>query len=99
MKLGTSHRLSTALHDLDLAVASAQSHLDRATAAKAEVKSVTALYMNGRTTLDELLDAQRRLAQSMEDYHAAIAGQAIAIKDINFQRGPLLQQRGVKLED
>jgi len=58
----------------------------------------TSLYRSGKTTLDLVLDAQRRMSQSKTDYTSALAQYVTAIKDVHFRKGSLLTVHKLAIE-
>ena len=99
MELNTSHLLTTAVRDLDFNYVSAQTHFNRWKASQAEVDSVDALYRSGKTTLDLVLDAQRRRAQAQIDYYRALTEYNKSIAFVHFQKGSLLEYNNVMLAE
>ena len=99
MELNTVHLLSSAVRNLESSSALSTTHQCRAKTAKDEVASLTDSYRRGDVTIDLLLDAQRRLVQAEQDYHAEASDHAIALKDVEFRAGSLLERRGITLAD
>jgi hypothetical protein len=60
---------------------------------------VAAYEENKEVSLDLLLDAQRRLAESESRYYRALAEYAIATKNVHFVKGTLLEYDGVYLAE
>ncbi|MBC8354086.1 MAG: polysaccharide biosynthesis/export family protein [Planctomycetes bacterium] len=90
--------LTQSMRDADIFYQSAQTHFIRRKAATAEVESTTSLYRSGKTTLDLVLDAQRRLSQSKTDYTSALAQYVTAIKDVRFLKGTLLAEHKLAID-
>lgn len=99
MELNTSHLLTTAVRNLDFNYTSAQTHFNRWKASQAEVDSVDALYRGGKTTLDLVLDAQRRRAQAQIDYYRALTEYNKSIAEVHFRKGSLLEYNNIHLAE
>ena len=72
---------------------------DRFKATRSESESATALHKGGKTTLDHVLAAQRRFAEAGSEYHKAAAEYAIAVKNVRFQQGLLLEERNLAIAE
>jgi len=99
MELNTSHLLSTSIRNLDFNYQSAQTHFNRWKASQAEVDSVRVLYERGKTTLDLVLDAQRRRSQAQIDYYRALSEYNKSIAEVHFRKGSLLEYNNVHLAE
>jgi outer membrane protein TolC len=99
MKVDTGAEMARAIRMLDFSERSSQTHLNRAKAARAELMSANAGYQSGKTTIDVVLDAQRRLAQAERDYHQMVSDSAVAMKEVRFRTGMLLEHYGLKIAE
>ncbi|MDA1050464.1 MAG: TolC family protein [Planctomycetota bacterium] len=99
MELNTSHLLSTAVRNLDFNYRSAQTHFNRWKASQAEVDSVRVLYERGKSTLDLVLDAQRRRSQAQIDYYRALSEYNKSIAEVHFRKGSLLEYNNIHLAE
>lgn len=99
MELSQVHLLSTSVRTLDANYVLAQTHFNRLVAAEKEVESVQALYQGGKTTIDRVLDAQRRRAEAMDAHYRAIAEYNKSIADVHFRKGSLLEYNNVFLAE
>ena len=99
MELEISHQLTDAMQNLEAQQMIAQTHYNRTVAAEAEVNAMTAAYDTGTVTLDRLLDAQRRRAESEIAYYQAIVEYNLAIIQVHFRKGSLLDYNGVMLAE
>jgi len=99
MELNTSHLLTTAIRNLDFNYIAAQTHFNRWKASQAEVDSVDALYRGGKTTLDLVLDAQRRRASAQIDYYRALSEYNKSIAEVHFRKGSLLEYNNIHLAE
>ncbi|MBI2477633.1 MAG: TolC family protein [Planctomycetia bacterium] len=98
MELNAMHLLAKAARDVDFFYQSAKTTFNRSLAAEAEVESTTLLYRSGKSTLDLVLDAQRRLAQTKNDHTSARAHYSTAIKDVRYRTGSLLVAHNLLIE-
>jgi hypothetical protein len=73
--------------------------LQRRIAADDEVSSVNAAYKAGTTTLDQLLDAQRRQAEAETEYYRSIVDYNLAIMTLHYRKGSLLEYNNVALSE
>ena len=64
--------------------------------AESEVETLQALYETGQATLDQLLDAHRRLSDSELMYRRAVVEYSLALKDFHFQKGTLLDYEAIQ---
>jgi outer membrane protein TolC len=106
MEVQQVHLLSTAWRNVKFRYNLAVSHFDRWAAAQREVESATALQTAGTvggnrqaTPLDLLLDAQRRRAQSQNDYYRAICDYNKALAEVHFRKGSLLEFNNIHLDE
>jgi hypothetical protein len=94
------------LHDAAGAVAEferssivAQTAASRLDAARTQLEAVGAAFENDKAPLDLLLESQRLLADAESRYYRALAEYAIAIKNVHFSKGTLLDYDGVTLSE
>ena len=99
MELNTSHLLTTAMKGLDYTHRQAQLHYNRWAISKKEVDSAVALYRGGKTTLDQVLQSQRRHAQAQTDYYRALGSYSKAIADVHYRKGSLLNYNDIHLSE
>lgn len=99
LELEVTHQLSDAVRDLDLNYGLTQTYFNRRVAAEDEVEAVEAVLDSGRVTLDLLLDAQRRRAESESLYYRALVDYNRAIMRVHFRKGSLLEYNGVYLAE
>jgi outer membrane protein TolC len=99
MELNTSHLLATAMKNLDYNHRQAQLHYNRWAISQKEVDSAVALYKGGKTTLDQVLQAQRRHAQAQTDYYRVLGAYTKAIADVHFRKGTLLEYNDIHLSE
>jgi outer membrane protein TolC len=98
-ELEVSHQLANAIRELEDNYKITQTNFNRYIAGKDEYEAVLARYELGETTLDLLLDAQRRLAEAVNDYYRSLINYNEAIISVHFRKGSLLEYNGVYLAE
>jgi len=98
-ELTAVHTIADSQRDIDEYYILAQNHFNRRLAAQDEVNAVAATYEAGKTTLDQLLDAQRRLAEAESQYFNAIVQYNLSIAMLHYRKGSLLEYDGVYLAE
>lgn len=98
-ELELSHVLSEALRDVDRFYVLAETGFNRRVAAATNVTAVEAVYETGTATLDLVLDAQRRLADSESSYYRNLVDYNLAIRDVHLRKGSLLEYNNVYLAE
>jgi len=94
--------LSNAVAETDRAYAVLQTSINRLVAARQQVAAVQAAYEEGggaRVEFYVVLDAQRRLADAESRYFAARVDYALALRNVYFEKGTLLDDRGITLAE
>jgi len=99
MELNSIHLLNTAIRNLDSNFVLAQTHFNRWSAASVEVEAAQAQYEYGKSTLDLVLDAQRRRAQAEVDYYNSLIDYNKAIAEVHFRKGSLLEYNNIELAE
>lgn len=99
LELEVSHQLGDSVRDLDLNYGLTETNFNRRSAAQLEVEAVEASYDLGRVTLDLLLDAQRRRSDAESAYYRSLVDYNLAITDIHYRKGSLLDYNGVYLAE
>ncbi|MBX3427809.1 MAG: TolC family protein [Pirellulales bacterium] len=99
LELEITHDLSDAIRDLDFNYEVAQTNFNRRLASEDEVQARQALYDVGRQTLDFLLDAQRRRAESESATYRSLVDYNRAIARVHFNKDSLLEYNGVYLAE
>ncbi|MFP6673671.1 MAG: hypothetical protein VB878_01210, partial [Pirellulaceae bacterium] len=99
------------LHDLSAAVAEVErshrltrTNFNRKTAAYEELKSLESIYEDPSPDeiprlVDRLLDTQRRLADAESQFARSRGEYALALKNLQYQKGTLLEFNGVQLSE
>lgn len=91
--------LSTAVGDVDRTFTLVRTHYNRRTAAAQQVDSARASFEADATSLAELTDSRRRLADADAAYYRAVCDYAIALKNVHFERGSLLKHNQITLAE
>jgi hypothetical protein len=99
MELELSHVLSEAIRDVDRFYVLAETGFNRRVAAATNVTAVEAVYETGSATLDLVLDAQRRLADSESSYYRNLVDYNLSIRDVHLRKGSLLEYNNVYLAE
>lgn len=94
-----THDLSEAVRSLHRAFQLMKTNLNRRVAAYYEVQALKARFDVGFEQLDVLLQAQRRLADADSAYYRAVVDYMLAIRDVHFAKGSLLDYDGVSLAE
>jgi hypothetical protein len=68
-------------------------------AAQEEVRATEDSYELGKTTLDQVLDAQRRLAEQESSYFNSIVNYNLSITKLHYLKGSLLEFNNVALAE
>jgi len=103
MELELSHQLQEALRDLDRYHAQAQTNHNKRVAAGTELNAWEAREQAGMkvrdAAIDRKLDAQRRVATSKIDYYRSLVMYNVAVTQVHFRKGSLLEYNGVHLAE
>ncbi|MGD9636314.1 MAG: TolC family protein, partial [Pirellulales bacterium] len=92
--------LSDAVAETDRTFVVAQTTYNRLIASRQQHEALLAPFEeNKEVSLDLLLDAQRRLLESEVRYYRALAEYALAVKNVHFVKGTLLDYDGVYLTE
>ncbi|MBW3596976.1 MAG: TolC family protein [Planctomycetes bacterium] len=98
-ELNVSSLLAQAIRNMEAQYYLAQSFFSARLAAAEEVESVTQLYERGLTTLDLVLRAQQRLAESEISFYRALCEYNKGIAFVHFRKGSLLEYNNVMLAE
>ncbi len=93
------HDVSDAVSEMQRAYVVSQTAYNRFDAARQQLAAVKAAFDAEKAPLDLLLDAQRRLADAQSRYFRTLAEHAIAVKNVHFAKGTLLDYDGVYLSE
>ena len=93
------HEVAAAVAEMERAYVVSQTTFNRLDAAKQQLAAVIAAFEADKAPLDLLLDGQRRLADADSSHFRALAEYAIAVKNVHFAKGTLLDYDGVFLSE
>ncbi|HKD37984.1 MAG TPA: TolC family protein, partial [Pirellulales bacterium] len=91
--------VSNAIAEVDRAYQVAQTAFNRRMAAKADVASTKAAYESDKAPLDLYLEAQRRVATAESLFFASLVEYALAIKNLHYAKGSLLDYNEIYLAE
>lgn len=89
------HDLSVAVSEMDRSYVVMQTNYNRWVAARQQVAAVEAAFQDDRVEFIAVLDAQRRLAEAESAQYRSRVEYAVAVKNVNFEKGTLLDYLGV----
>ncbi|MCL2744671.1 MAG: TolC family protein [Planctomycetaceae bacterium] len=98
-ELELTHQLTESFREISETYQQSKTMLQKRIAADAEVSSVDAAYKAGTTTLDQLLEAQKRKADAETDYYRSIIDYNLAIMTLHYRKGSLLEYNNVCLTE
>lgn len=93
------HQLSDSLRSISLAYKQMQTTLALYKAAQDEVIATQNAYETESTTLDQLLQAQRRKAEAETSYYNSVIDYNLAIMTLHYRKGSLLEYNNVCLTE
>lgn len=93
------HDVSDAVAEMNRAYVVSQTSYNRFDAAQNQLAAVKAAFEAEKAPLDLLLDAQRRLADAQSKYFRSLTEHAIAVKNVHYAKGTLLDYDGVFLSE
>ena len=96
-ELELKYQLEDSFREISLAHQQMQSTLAAYQAANEEVYAVQAAVDVGKTTLDQLLQAQRRQSEAETGYHSSVVDYNLAIMMLHYRKGSLLEYNNVCL--
>jgi len=98
-ELEISHELSQAFQELDRWYQTTETNFNRRQAAAARVNAFTIDYRAGRAPLDLLLRSQISLAQAEIEYYRSLIQYNVALADLQFRKGTLLDHDNIALAE
>jgi hypothetical protein len=99
MELDVSHGLAKAVRNLDTQFQLSQTNANRWAASQKEVEAMEALYVGGRVTLNDLLEAQRRRAIAQAAFWNSVSEYNKAIADLHTRKGSIMEYNGVCFQE
>jgi len=91
--------LSTAVDEVDRAYTVLQTDIYRSKAAKDQLEALLAVYQAKQEGFFEVLDAQRRLSDAISHYYQSRVEYAVAIRNVHYEKGSLLDYCDVSLAE
>ncbi len=93
------HDVASAVAEMQRAYMVSQTALNRFEAARQQMEAVEAAFEADKISLDLLLDSQRRLADAQSRYYQTLTEYAVAVKNVHYAKGTLLDYDGVYLSE
>ena len=93
------HDVAASVSEMQRAYVVSQTAYNRLEAARHQLEAVGAAFEADKAPLDLLLDAQRRLADAQSRHFRSLAEHAVAVKNVHFSKGTLLDYDGVYLSE
>lgn len=93
------HDLSNAIAEVDRAYNVMLTVHNRRTAAHERLNALEAAFEADKVALNLVLDAQRRLAAADANYYQALVEYNMAVRNVHFEKGTLLEFAGVYLSE
>ena len=93
------HDLSAAAAEADRAYVVTQTTYNRRLATFEQLQASQAAFESDKVTLDFVLESQRLAADAEVRYHRSLVEHAIALKNMQFERGTLLEYDGVAMAE
>lgn len=95
------HDLSNSFAEVERAYALVETNLNRRIAAAEQVAAIEATYESetDTSTLYQLLESQRRLAEAETAYFRSLVEYQLALKNVQFEKGTLLEYNQVFLNE
>lgn len=93
------HNLSDLYRDVERYYRLIEDYLAVLRAARKQVRAVDASFLLNKTTLYEVLQAQQELADAETRYYRTVIDYNVAIVNLNYRKGSLLEYNGVTLAE
>ncbi|MDO4586501.1 MAG: TolC family protein [Planctomycetia bacterium] len=94
-----SHNMADLYADLDRTYNLIEDYLTVLRAARTEFRAVSSSFIIGNSTLYEVLQAQQLLAEAETNYYRMVIDYNLAIVNLNYQKGSLLEYNGITLAE
>ncbi len=91
--------LSNTIAEKDRAFEVVRTNYNRRKAAHTELAAVQAAFEAEKASLDQVLEAQRRVATADTGYFRALIEYTLAVKNVHFEKGSLLDYSEIYLEE
>ena len=93
------HNLSDLYRDVERNYKLIEDYLGVLRAARKQVRAVNASFMLNKTTLYEVLQSQQELADAETRYYRTVIDYNLAIVNLNYRKGSLLEYNGITLAE
>ena len=93
------HDLSNAISEMSRSHSVLETSYNRRVAAKRTLAAIREIPDPPPGTLFQELDAQRKLAESEAQYYRALVEYELAIKNVHFEKGSILEYNGIYLSE
>ncbi len=93
------HNLSNAIGDLDRAYVVAETNFNRRAAARQHMAVVQAEFEADKATVEALLYAQLRLADSDAHFYRSLVEYALAVKNVHYEKNSVLDYNEIYLTE
>lgn len=93
------NHLAESFAQLDRSYRVAQTSYNVRAAAGDELGAIGHAYQAGKAPLDQVLDAQRRLADSESAYFRSLMDYVVSVKNVHYEKGSLLEYNHVYLTE
>lgn len=93
------HNLSDLYRDVERNYHLIEDYLALLRAARKQVRALDASFMMNKTTLYEVLQSQQELADTETRYYRTVIDYNLAIVNLNYRKGSLLEYNGVTLAE
>lgn len=97
MELDVAHGLAHAIRNLDGNFHLTQTNANRWVASQEDVNAREATYLGGRTSLDDLLEAQRRRAVAQGAFWSSVIEYNKSIADLHTRKGSIMEYDGIAI--
>ena len=98
-ELELTHQLGDSFREISSAYQQMQTTLACFRSADEEVRAVRNAYEGDTTTLDQLLQAQRRQSEAETSYYSSVIDYNLAIMTLHYRKGSLLEYNNVCLSE
>ncbi len=98
-ELQVLNNLTGAVDQVGRAFLVLQTSINRAVAARDQLKALRLAYEDDKAELFVVLDAHRRYAEAMSGYYQARVEYALAVRNVHFEKGSLLEYCDIALAE
>jgi outer membrane protein TolC len=96
---GVVHQVAEAVAELDRAYEVSQTAYNRLIATQEQLAATKAAFEADKAPLDLFLEAQRLVAEAESRYYRSLVDHAVALKNVHYAKGTLLDFDGVHLAE